>query len=96
MYFARRFGLDLVAALEPLPGIAPTTRHLSEVVAQMRRDEVSLILATPYLSRRHAEFVAEQTGARILDLAHQVDSRPGTGDYLSMIEYNVRQLVETQ
>ncbi len=96
VYFARRFGLDLVAALEPLPGIAPTTRHLSEVVAQMRRDQVSLILATPYLSRRHAEFVAEQTGARILDLAHQVDSRPGTGDYLSMVEYNVQQLVETR
>lgn len=96
VYFAQRFGLELVAALEPLPGIAPTTRHLGEVVARMRADDVSLILATPYLSRRHAEFVAEQTGARILDLAHQVDSRAETGDYLSMVDYNVRQLVETR
>lgn len=96
VYFAERFGLVLVAALEPLPGIAPTTRHLSEVVARMQQDDVSLILATPYVSRRHAEFVAERTGARIVDLAHQVDSRPGTGDYLSMVDYNVRQLVETR
>lgn len=96
VYFAQRFGLELVAALEPLPGIAPTTRHLGEVVAQMRQDAVTLILSTPYVSRRHAEFVAEQTDARILDLAHQVDSRPGTGDYLSVVDYNVRQLVETQ
>lgn len=96
VYFAQRFGLELVAALEPLPGIAPTTRHLGEVVARMRADDVSLILATSYVSRRHAEFVAEQTGAQILDLAHQVDSRPGTGDYLSMVDFNVRQLVETR
>ncbi len=96
VYFARRFGLELVAALEPLPGIAPTTRHLGEVVARMRDEDVSLILATPYVSRRHAEFVAEQTGARIVDLAHQVDSRPGTEDYVSMVDYNVRQLTETQ
>ena len=96
VYFARRFDLELVAALEPLPGIAPTTRHLGEVIERMRKDGISLILATPYVSRRHAEFVAEQTGARIVDLAHQVDSRPGTGDYLSMVDYNVRQLVETR
>ncbi len=96
VYFAQRFGLELVAALEPLPGIAPTTRHLREVVERMRADDVSLILATPYVARRHAEFVAEQTGARILDLAHQVDSRAGTGDYLSMVDYNVRQLMETR
>ncbi|MCZ7619244.1 MAG: metal ABC transporter substrate-binding protein [Myxococcota bacterium] len=91
-YFARRFDLDLVGALEPLPGIAPTTRHLAEIVARMRSRDVSLILATPYVSLRHAEFVAQQTGARIAELAHQVGSRAGTESYLAMIDYNVRQL----
>jgi zinc/manganese transport system substrate-binding protein len=92
-YLAERFGLELVAALEPLPGIAPTTRHLQEVVERMRAEGVSRILATPYFSPRHAEFVAQQTGARIVELAHQVGSRPGTGDYLAMVDHNVRALV---
>ena len=28
-------------------------------------------------------------------MAHQVDARPGAGDYLSMTDYNVRQLAAT-
>jgi len=92
IYLAERFGLELVAALEPLPGIAPTTRHLQEVVERMRADGVELVLATPYFSLRHAEFVAKQTGARIVELAHQVGSRPGTDDYLATVDYNVRAL----
>lgn len=93
IYLAERFGLELVAALEPLPGIAPTTRHLQEVVERMRAEHVGLILATPYFSPRHAEFVAERTGARIVELAHQTGSRPGTDDYLATVDFNVRALV---
>lgn len=95
-YLADRFGLELVDALEPLPGIAPTTRHLQQVVERMRAEGVSRILATPYFSRRHAEFVAAQTGARIVDLAHQVGALPGTDDYLTMVDHNVRALVAAQ
>jgi zinc/manganese transport system substrate-binding protein len=94
-YFARRFGVELVAALEPLPGIAPTTRHLAEVVALMRAQQVELVLATPYFSPAHAEFVAKETGARIVPLAHQVGSRPGADDYLAAVDHNVRALVGT-
>jgi len=93
IYFAERFGLELVAALEPLPGIAPTTRHLQEVVERMRAEEVGLILATPYFSPRHAEFVARETGAHVVELAHQVGSRPGCDDYLATVDYNVRALL---
>jgi hypothetical protein len=28
-------------------------------------------------------------------MAHQVDARPGTSDYLSMIDYNVNQFITT-
>jgi len=92
-YFARRFEVELVAALEPLPGIAPTTRHLAAVVEQMKAQQVGLVFSTAYFSPDAAKFVAAQTGARIVPLAHQVGSRPGTDDYLSAVDWNVRQLV---
>ena len=47
-YFARRFGLRVIAHMEPKPGIPPTTQHLSEVSQQMRAQQVRLILANPY------------------------------------------------
>jgi ABC-type Zn uptake system ZnuABC Zn-binding protein ZnuA len=93
-YFARRLGLRPVATLEPLPGIAPTTSHLSQVVAEMSRDRVGLILSSVYFDPRHAGWVAERTGARIVPLAHQVGARAGALDYLSTVDYNVRVLAE--
>lgn len=91
-YFARRFGLRLVATLEPLPGVAPTTRHLAGVVATMEREGAGLILSSVYFDPRHARFVAERTGARIVPLAHQVGAREGAADYLSTVDSNVRAL----
>jgi len=91
-YFARRFGLKIVAHMEPKPGVPPTTQHLGAVAGQMRAEQVRLILANPYYDSRHAQFLASHTGAKIVEVAHQVGSRNGTGDYLSMIDYNVRQL----
>jgi ABC-type Zn uptake system ZnuABC Zn-binding protein ZnuA len=91
-YFARRFGLDVVGHLEPKPGIPPTTRHLAELIALMRAQDVRLILAAAYYDPRHARFVAEETGARVALMANLVGARPGTDDYLAMIDYNVRQI----
>jgi ABC-type Zn uptake system ZnuABC Zn-binding protein ZnuA len=91
-YFARRFGLKIVAHMEPKPGVPPTTQHLSEVAGQMRAEKVRVILANPYYDSRHAQFLASNTGAKIVNAAHQVGSRPGTDDYLSMVDYNVKQV----
>lgn len=93
-YFARRFGIELVMELEPLPGIAPTTAQLARVVERVRREKIPLLLTSPYFDKRYARRVADETGARVVVLAHQVGALPGTGDYLSMIDANVRQARE--
>jgi ABC-type Zn uptake system ZnuABC Zn-binding protein ZnuA len=92
-YFGRRFGIDVIGFMEPIPGVPPTTKHLTELIKNMQNQKVKLILASPFFDRRHIQFVASQTGAQVAEMAHQVGARPGTGDYLSMTDYNVRQLV---
>jgi ABC-type Zn uptake system ZnuABC Zn-binding protein ZnuA len=92
-YFARRFGISVVGFLEPKPGISPTTKHLQALIEQMKVEKIKVILASPYFDIRHAQFVSKNTGAKIVLMAHQVGSRPGTDNYLSMIDYNVRELV---
>jgi ABC-type Zn uptake system ZnuABC Zn-binding protein ZnuA len=91
-YFAKRFGLRPVMELEPRPGIAPTTAHLTRVIARVREQEIPLILSSAYFDPRHARRVAEQTGARVVVLAHQVGAREGADDYLATIDHNVRQV----
>jgi ABC-type Zn uptake system ZnuABC Zn-binding protein ZnuA len=91
-YFARRFGLTVLGYLEPSPGVPPTTRHLRNLAGQMKKEQVRVILTAPYFDQRHVQFAARQSGARIVPMAHQTAARTGTSDYLSMLDYNVRQL----
>ena len=91
-YFATRFGLQIIAFLEPIPGVPPTTSHLGTVIERMRAEQVGVVLTIAYYDPRHARFVTDNTGAAVVPFAHQVGARPGTGDYLAMMDYNVRQL----
>jgi zinc/manganese transport system substrate-binding protein len=93
-YFAKRFGLELVAQLEPIPGIAPTTAHLTEVVGLVKARGVRLLLASPYFDPRHARAVSERTGIPVVTLAHQTGALPGADDYLSTVDRNVRAVAE--
>ena len=91
-YFARRFGISVAGFLEPKPGISPTTKNLQALIEQMKIEKIKVILASPYFDIRHAQFVSKNTGAKVVAMAHQVGSRRGTDNYLSMIDYNVREL----
>ncbi len=88
VYFAATFDLKIVAALEPIPGVDPTTAHLKKVVESARADHARAILALPYYPSKHAGFVSEQTGIKIAKMAHMPLARPGTEDYLKTVEYN--------
>lgn len=92
-YFSRRFGLVMTGFLEPKPGVPPTTRHLGEIIEEMKKAGVRLILASAYYDPRHADFVAANTGATVARMANQVGARPGADDYVAMIDYDVRQIV---
>jgi ABC-type Zn uptake system ZnuABC Zn-binding protein ZnuA len=91
-YFARRFGISVIGFLEPKPGLPPTTKHLNGLIEDMRAQGVKVILANPYFDPHFAQFVAERTGAQVVNIAHMVGARPGTNDYIAMIDYDVRQL----
>lgn len=91
-YFARRFGLTVFGFLEPKPGIPPSTAHLNALVQTMKVSGVKAVLAAAYYDPRYASFIAEHTGAKIATMANQAGARPGTEEYLSMVDYNVRQV----
>ena len=92
-YLTRRFGIQVIGHMEPKPGIPPTTNHLRALVDRMKAEGAKAVLATAYYDPRHARFISENTGARVANLANQVGARDGADDYLSMSDYNVRQLV---
>ncbi|MEO8194530.1 MAG: metal ABC transporter substrate-binding protein [Gemmatimonadales bacterium] len=86
VYFANRFGLNIVEELEPKPGISPSPSHLARVIGTMKAQNARVILVQPYQNRRTAETVARQTGAKVLDMPQQPGARPNTGTYVEMMD----------
>ena len=92
VYFAQRFGLEIIDELEPKPGIAPSPAHVAQVISDMKRANVKVILVQPYQNRKTAETVARQTGALVLDMPQQPGAMKQTTGYIEMMDYLVATL----
>ena len=91
-YFFKRFEMEVVGTLEPKPGIPPSPGHLTELVPKMKAAKVALIVVEPYRERSNPDFVAQNTGARVLPLP-TMPGEKDRPDYIALIEYDVQQLV---
>ena len=72
VYFAEFFGFDIVAYLESLPGILPTTKRMGVVIELMKTNRVKVFLEAAYYDPRYAQF-----GLRELWRDHRPDGRTG-------------------
>jgi len=96
IYLADAFGLHIVDEVEPKPGIAPSAASLSALVAQIKRDNISLLILEPYYERRSAQYLNEQTGIRIAVLPQSVGARPDIKNYVALFDAIVAVLNNTK
>src|ERR1700681_4607138 len=92
IYFADRFGLNIVDELEPKPGIAPSSAHLAQVIGKMKAGNAKVILVQTFKTRKTTETVARQTGATVLDTPEQPGAANNTTTYFDMMDNLVRTL----
>jgi zinc/manganese transport system substrate-binding protein len=92
--FADRFGLDVIGYVEPRPGIPPSPRHTLDVIAEMRRQNVKLILVEPYFDLKTPQSIARETGARVLVMTPSVGGEKEVTDYFKLFDYDIDLLVK--
>jgi zinc/manganese transport system substrate-binding protein len=59
-YLIHWLGMREAAALEPKPGLPPSTAHLSALLEQLKRDPVKAVVRAAYNEPRAAEWLAER------------------------------------
>ena len=64
--------------LEPIPGIKPNSKHAIKLINEIKEHDIKLILQDVYHEHKTAEFIAQKTGAKVVELPHDVGAVKGT------------------
>lgn len=67
-YFAKEFGLNIIAVVEREPGSEPTPSELQEVIQQIKPLSTKVLFTEPQYSPSAAQTIARETGAKIYTL----------------------------
>lgn len=86
IYFADRFGLDVVGYIEPKPGIPPTPRHVETIVDLIRNQEIRVILTANYFDPAKPKGIADKTGAQVVIVPLSTGGEAGVDDYETLID----------
>jgi zinc/manganese transport system substrate-binding protein len=92
--FAARFGLNIVGYVEPRPGIPPTPQHTLDLMNEMKRQNVKLVLVEPYFDLKTPNAIGRATGAEVLVMPPSVGGVKAVTDYFTLFDYDLNLLVD--
>ena len=87
--FCERFGLDVIGYVEPRPGIPPSPGHTLELIQEMKRQNVKLLLVEPYFDIKTPESIGRETGAKVLVMPPSVGGVKEVTDYIGLFDYDI-------
>jgi zinc/manganese transport system substrate-binding protein len=92
--FAERFGLDIIGYVEPRPGIPPTPQHTLDLINEMKRQNVKIVMVEPYFDLKTPNSIGQQTGAQVLVMPPSVGGVKEASDYFKLFDYDINLLVD--
>jgi len=92
--FAERFGLDIIGYVEPKPGIPPSPQHTLDLVTEMKRQSVKIVLVEPYFDLKTPNAIGRDTGAQVLVMPPSVGGVKEITDYFTLFDYDIKLLVD--
>jgi len=92
--FCERFSLEVIGYVEPRPGIPPSPSHTIELIQEMKRQQVKVLLVEPYFDSKTPESIGRETGAKVLVLPPSVGGEKEITTYIGLFDYDIKKLVD--
>ena len=94
-YYARRFGLRVVGAIEPIAGAEPNPAHVADLVRLARANGVHAVFAEHEYSDRLARALAESAGDLTVAFLYDdsLGTDPAVSTYIGMIDSDTDTIV---
>ena len=93
-YLIDWLGMKEIAALEPKPGLEPTTAHLASVLETLQKSPAKMVLRAAYQSDRASQWIAERGKLKAVTLPFTVGGTEGAKDLFGLFDDTVQRLLK--
>jgi ABC-type Zn uptake system ZnuABC Zn-binding protein ZnuA len=94
VYFERLFGLIEIGNVEPKPGIPPSPRHVEQLLSDMKKHNVKVILSTNYFDTQKVRQIAARAGAIAVIVPFHVEGEPEVHSVFDLYDVWISRLTE--
>lgn len=94
-YLFKWLEIEVIADLEPKPGLPPTSGHLAGLLKVIQAEEPKFIVLTTYQSDRGARWLSRRTQLPVITLPYTVGGHERARDLFGLYETTLDLLLET-
>ena len=94
LYFFNFIGFKQVDLLVDVPGQEPSSQHVSQIIDEIKEQNISLIVTMPQFPTPVIEQIQEDTGVKSVEITALIGPL-NTTTYLGMLEYDTQAIIST-
>jgi zinc/manganese transport system substrate-binding protein len=93
VYLSDWLGLKELGALEPKPGVEPSSAHLASVLQRQRSTPAKLVIRARYNDSKASLWLAEQAQLTVVELPFTVGGTPQAKDLYGLFDDTIQRLL---
>ena len=93
VYLNKWLGLEQIGALEPKPGVPPTSGHLSSLITTTKSQGTYAIISAAYQDQKPARWLQERTGVPVVVLPYTVGGDAQSKDLFGFFDSTIDKLL---
>lgn len=93
VYLNKWLGLQQIGALEPKPGVPPTSAHLSSLISTVKAQGAYAIISAAYQDQKPARWLEQRTGVPVVVLPYTVGGDAQSKDLFGFFDSTIDKLL---
>ncbi len=93
VYFAKAFNLEVIANIEPKPGIPPNANHIAYLFELIRKENINIIIVDNFYPLKAPQHLSKKTGAKVIVVPSSVGGDAKAVDYISLFDTIIEKIL---
>ena len=93
VYLNKWLGLEQIGALEPKPGVPPSSGHLSGLIGTTKSQGTYAIISAAYQDQKAARWLSQRTGVPVVVLPYTVGADAQSKDLFGLFDSTIDKLL---